>query len=856
MSGSTATDDTWDLPPPVTDPTDPLRVKAYDPASTAQMIGIWPPPGNAPGPMVAPNIQTSVRPDGTVAPYKPPPPLSQVQGQQVAANSNATTLAAPVQPAAARPTAAPPDGADRRMVPWDQARLMIQRGEGTTGDQNIWNYRHAERPDYFTAGGPYQIVDSTWREGGQLAGVDVSQWQHAIDAPKEVQEQVAHALYDKYGFKPWTKGAGGSLNPDGTVADNARTLGAGPGYEEYMRRGLAMFPQTYDPASIIAERRRIDQQQEAEERPLIEARQRRQQQEEAEADQRYSELQRQHDLNDPALKPWTQKPPQGDPIGGLASLGSVFAALAAGFSHTPAIAAMNGMAAAIDARNEGNQKQYDEAFKAYQYNAQLALDRNEIVQKAYDAAWARVKENPELGLAELRSVSQIYDDERSRVLFESGQLEKADEINRARIEAASKWAIEQQKLDNINMFGPPAGSEDAKEVEARTRELMAQNPEMSLYAARAQANDELKKKNAALKPQTAAQGTEANARAIAVGRFTQENGRPPTDDEIAHDPDFAQMMTEARAAAKPMTPAQRKEADADAQAEAAFKDQYGHAPSPEELKGPEMASLRQSARAGEAMGGSANVKAMAHLIANYQAAPPSTTRGIGAAIMAEVVKENPSYNARLYNAENKALGNFYGGADGTSVKSLNVSILHLDTFQDLADALRTGDVRMINRLGQQVAAETGQAAPTNFDTAKQIIGQEIIKAIIAGGGGVTERQAMEDHLSRSNSPEQLAGTIDVARQLLGGQLAGFQQKYDATTGMKDQAPFSQLLLPRTREVLAASAEAAGKARGNRGDTEPPPVNLLTEGKYTHFDNGQVWLLQNGKPVLVPPGQVP
>jgi len=136
------------------------------------------------------------------------------------------------------------------------------------------------------------------------------------------------------------------------------------------------------------------------------------------------------------------------------------------------------------------------------------LDRNAIVQHAYDAAWARVKENPELGLAELRSVAQIYGDEKSELLFESGQLEKADEINRGRIEAASKWAIEQQKLDNINMFGPPAGSEDAKEVEARTRELMAQNPEMSLYAARAQANDELKRKNAELARTKTAAGQE------------------------------------------------------------------------------------------------------------------------------------------------------------------------------------------------------------------------------------------------------------------------------------------------------------------------------------------------------------
>jgi len=308
----------------------------------------------------------------TPEPYGPNDPYQVASSLGVAApkpaNSNATTLATSSQP----PSVNASDGTNR-MIPWERARLMIERGEGTTGDQNIWNYKHASRPDYFTAGGPYQIVDSTWRQGAAWAGIDVSQWQHAIDAPKEVQDRVAHAIYDHLGFQPWTKQAGGSLNSDGTPASNAHTLGTGPGYEEYMRRGLAMFPQTYDPASMITEYRRINQEQMDAERPLIEARLKRQQQEEAEADQRYSDVQRAHDLNDPALQPWTQKPPQADPLGGLASLGSVFAALASGFSHTPAIAAMNGMAAAIDARNEGNQKQYDEAFKAYQYNAQAGL---------------------------------------------------------------------------------------------------------------------------------------------------------------------------------------------------------------------------------------------------------------------------------------------------------------------------------------------------------------------------------------------------------------------------------------------------------------------------------------------------
>lgn len=508
-STNTATaDDDFDLPPPVTDKDDPYRTRAYVPTpaaslgvvpqSNAGLLSIWPPPGNTPGPMTGPNTQTSIRPDGTVVPQRPyaDPRTDLVDNTTLAlgagppANLNARTLAVPPQ---SSPGEVPAVGGNQGgKLPWATASPAIQAHE--SGGRNIRNATGPGGAPELSASGPWQIIDSTWKDGGKLAGVDVSQWAHAEDAPRDVQEKVAHALYDAYGMAPWKT----STNPDGSRAAPGAGPSGGIDFERRRQEYLRNNPAGFDPSSVNTELERLNQQRMAAEQPLIDARMRRQQKEEAEADDEYSELKRQRDLNNPALQPWTQKPPQADPISGLASLGSVFAALASAFSHTPGIAAMNGMAAAITARDEGNQKQYDEAFRAYQYNAQLALDRNAQQQHAYDAAWARVKENPELGIAELKSVAQIYDDQQTLLLAESGNLEKADEINRSRQEAANKWAIETSKLDEINKFGPAAGSEDAKEVEARTRELLALNPDMGVAAARAQANDELKKKNAEL----------------------------------------------------------------------------------------------------------------------------------------------------------------------------------------------------------------------------------------------------------------------------------------------------------------------------------------------------------------------
>lgn len=733
-------DDTWDEPAPA-GADDPYKVRAYAPDKTAQMIGVWPPPGSSPGPMVGPHTQTSIRPDGTVAPYRPEDPRT--------AYANATTLAAPPPPANDSSGEIPAANA-HQMVPWDKARTMIEGPE--SGGKNVFNYRHNENPTYYTASGKFQIVDSTWREGAELAGIDVSRWPHAIDAPDDVQDRVAHAIYDRYGFKPWSKQSGGPLNADGSTA--AHDLGVGGTYQQHLREQLGLMGPGFDPSSMIPELDRINQQRMAAEQPLIDARMKRMKQDEAEADEQYANLKR--DMDDPALKPWTEKPPQPDPIGGLASLGTVFAALASGFTHTPAIAAMNGMAAAITARDEGREHDYDQAFKAYQYNSKLALDRNALQQKAYDAAWNRVKEDPVLGLAELKSVALIYDDQQMQLLADGNLLEKADEINRSRVEAASKTAEALTKLDVTTRLGPMKGTPERQKYELRVQQLIREGHELT------------------------------DAVNIANGEYEADmRGKSVAGQHLQDEQTIANQQ---------------------------FKDLYGRDPSPEDLKSPEMAQLREQSHSTAGMGGPENVQKMAELVAGYQMPAPSTARAIGAAVMAKVKEIAPDYNARLYSAENKALGNFYGGQEGRQTRSLNVSILHLDTYQDLAEALKGGDIRKINSAAQRLADETGSDAPTNFDTAKQIIGPEIVKAIIAGGGGVTERQAMEDRLSRDNSPAQLLGTINTARKLLGGQLAGLKHQYEATTGLKQSAPFDDLLLPRAREVLGEAATDAGKAR--------------------------------------------
>lgn len=133
----------------------------------------------------------------------------------------------------------------------------------------------------------------------------------------------------------------------------------------------------------------------------------------------------------------------------------------------------------------------------------------------------------------------------------------------------------------------------------------------------------------------------------------------------------------------------------------------------------------------------------------------------------------------------KANKDFSTGIQGRQVTAFNTAIDHLSTMDKLSDALQNNDIKAFNYLGNVVARQTGQPAPVNFDAAKQIVTAEIIKAVVASGGGVRERQEAEANFSTANSPAQLKGVINTYKQLLGGQLNSLGLQYENTTGRTD-----------------------------------------------------------------------
>jgi hypothetical protein len=230
------------------------------------------------------------------------------------------------------------------------------------------------------------------------------------------------------------------------------------------------------------------------------------------------------------------------------------------------------------------------------------------------------------------------------------------------------------------------------------------------------------------------------------------------------------------------------------------------------------------------------VSSIAKLVAEGKQPVPTGRAAMtpmGAAIIAEAAKINPDLDAKVYGTMAKAEKDFATGKQGNAVRSFNVAVDHLSTLSDLAVSLKNGDIKAVNKFGNAYAEQTGDPAPTNFDAAKQLVSDEIVKAVIGGAGALGDREKADKALDRANSPEALQGVIDTYKKLMLGQLKGLGHQYEISTNKKDFS--KKFLFDSTKKDLGYKDESSNGSSGfptvskaQQGEMDQGRTEILTQ----------------------------
>ena len=155
-------------------------------------------------------------------------------------------------------------------------------------------------------------------------------------------------------------------------------------------------------------------------------------------------------------------------------------------------------------------------------------------------------------------------------------------------------------------------------------------------------------------------------------------------------------------------------------------------------------------------------------------------------ILAEVARQYPQATAADYPTMLAAQKSFApGGSNGKVVRYLGVASDHLDTLSQAVAALDGGQLPLVNKLVNAFGYNTGSTAASTFDALKEIVGDEVVKAVVGGAGGMGDRQAIKETLAAQKTPQQLANIIQGYRSLMSAQLDAQKQDYEQSTKRTD-----------------------------------------------------------------------
>jgi len=201
----------------------------------------------------------------------------------------------------------------------------------------------------------------------------------------------------------------------------------------------------------------------------------------------------------------------------------------------------------------------------------------------------------------------------------------------------------------------------------------------------------------------------------------------------------------------------------------------------------------------------------AQAIANYAEAPPGLRDKDRYKILARVRQINPQYNEGDYGNRTKSLNHWNDPqfAGGKQIGSYVTVASHLEAIDKLAEALNNKNSVATNATINYIKTQLGHPQVTNFNTAKEAVSAEIVRAIEGGPGGVADREAARDLLSAANSPQQLKEAIGILRELIKRRIETTQLQYEQSTGRQDFQQRFPANVQRYLDIHGTSAEAFG-----------------------------------------------
>lgn len=260
------------------------------------------------------------------------------------------------------------------------------------------------------------------------------------------------------------------------------------------------------------------------------------------------------------------------------------------------------------------------------------------------------------------------------------------------------------------------------------------------------------------------------------------------------------------------------------------------------------------------------------------AAKTSETRSTLANIaMRKLRDEHPEWDGKdLLRESSKIIAqqatdrNFAGGSGATQMRSLNTVADHLKLMSEYSEALRNGtmpftEIPRLNQIIQFAAKERGMPEVTNFNVARDIMADEVVRLLTSTGGTEADRAGMQGRLAAAMSEYQQTGALTAFERFTAGRFKGLEQGYTRNDPERTKDFRENMLTPEARQIFTkhgisseaapAAAPATGGAAVPSATRVPVPPGAANDPDGTSYQNDKgVWVKQ-GKELVLTPGAV-
>lgn len=226
-------------------------------------------------------------------------------------------------------------------------------------------------------------------------------------------------------------------------------------------------------------------------------------------------------------------------------------------------------------------------------------------------------------------------------------------------------------------------------------------------------------------------------------------------------------------------------------------------------------------------------------------------------MMTHVSQYDPTFDAVNYNARAATRKDFTSGKSAQNITSFNTAIGHLDTLDKAIDGLNNGAYPSLNAI-KNASVQAGNTdrgkALAHFDSAKDAVSKELVKAFRGTGGSLTEIQGMESLLDSTKSPQELHAVAKQYMELLHSRIEAVGDQYNKGMGLTSDP--IRLLSPKAQEIWSRlSRESASEGEGvTKADAAPSGTPLAapkSKAEYDALPSGTRYTDPNGTPRVKP-----